>query len=148
MRFLAYTGTLDFDDGVDPAMLAAHLTECLRAAGACSVRAGPGIVGFSGGFYRVLPWHMLVPFERGEVIVDESTHEVRYRLSVAHVAIAITLMMAWMGVTAWQPMKHSLILLFIVPIGWLWLFVPNVLFGARRFEEFLRRAIDSAPAKT
>jgi hypothetical protein len=43
---------------------------------------------------------MLVAFDRGELIVDESTHEVRYRLSVYQLAIVVAAMMLFAGAMA------------------------------------------------
>jgi hypothetical protein len=70
MRSLAYKGSLEFDDGADTALLVAHLAECLRRAGAASVSVAPASVSFRGGLFRFTPWHMLVAFDRGELIVD------------------------------------------------------------------------------
>jgi hypothetical protein len=145
MRSLAYRGTLDFDDGADTALLVAHLAECLRCAGAASVKTAPAAVSFRGGLFRVRPWHMLVAFDHGELIVDESTHEVHYALSMQQLAIAAALMLLWAGEMAWSDTKHSLAVPFFVVFGWLWLVGANVLFAAPRFKDFLRKAVDSSP---
>lgn len=129
-------------------MLAVHPAESLRTAGACAISATSGNVRFCGGIFRVLPWRMLFAFERGQLIVDASAHEVRYRLSLGQMAITILLMMTWIGATAWPAMKYSLSVPLLLAMGWLWLFFSNLWFGVRRFEEFLRRAVDSAGART
>jgi len=145
MRSLAYKGSLEFDDGADTALLVAHLAECLRRAGAASVSAAHASVSFRGGLFRVTPWHMLIAFDRGELIVDESTHEVRYRVSVQHLVIAATVMLTYVGALAWSEMKHSLVVPFFIVFGWLWLVGANLLVAIPRFKDFLRKAVDSAP---
>lgn len=145
MESLAYKGGLEFDEGVAISSLASHLAEGLRRAGAASVRATSTSVTFQGGVFRVSPLHMLFSFARGKLLVDASKHEVRFELSVVQMAVIPTLMLTWILVSAWPVVKRSPELLVFLALGWLWLFLPNVLLGARRFEEFLRQLVDSAP---
>jgi len=86
---------------------------------------------------------MFAAFDRGELVIDESTHEVRFTLSFRHLATLAAIMVTCMGAWAWS--ENFPAVPFIVVIMWLWLTGGNVLFAVPLFKNFLRTAVDSAP---
>lgn len=149
MLSLACAGAFEFDDGVDKAALLAHLAGCMRKLDARAIRISLDSVSFSGGPFRLVSnWNILVPFDHGELVVDEVTHEVRYRLSFRFLVFAVTALVGFAGVSEWYAGNHDPVILLFVAFGWLFLVGGNLMTGIPRFERFLRNAIDSLPVRT
>ena len=145
MRSLTYTGTLEFDDGVDKTALIAHLADCLRKLDAHEIRISHTSVSFRGGMFRfVSNWNLLGPFGYGELIVNDATHEVRYHLSFRQLAWAATIILGCMSAFALYASGYNPGIPFLVfGFGWLWLVGGNLAIGIWRFRRFLRTAIDT-----
>ena len=81
-------------------------------------------VSFRGGLFRgVNKWNMLIPFEYGELVVDDATHEVRCRLSFRQLIVATTIMLGFIGAIAWYAASYNpvvpVLVFGMVGCGWL-----------------------------
>jgi hypothetical protein len=142
---LMYVGAIDFNQDIDSTVLPAHLANCLRNVHAGSVKTEANRVAFSGGAFRLVTnWNVLVPFGFGELTVDSSTLEIRYRLSFRQLAISVSIAA---GLMAAFFLFKALVAQFFtfVPIMWIWLVGFNLVIGVPRFETFIRKAIATAP---
>jgi hypothetical protein len=144
MFSLVRTGTLSLDADVNVAALPTHLVECLRSVEAKGVEVRGNCVAFTGGIFRLVSnWNVLVPFDSGNLTIDGSACQVRYRLSVRHLVVfgtgAVVVMTLFiLKSSAWQP-------LLLMPLMWLWIVECNLAIGTARFENFIRRALATAP---
>ena len=146
MRAPVYEGTLEFDTGIGKAALLTHIAECLRNAEARGVKVSGDSVFFRGGIFRFVGnWNILVPFGRGELIVDEVTHEIRYRLSLLQNLSIVTIVVAYGAWITWVGTNHAPFVPFAFAFAWLAFVGSNLMFGIPRFQRFLREAIDTAP---
>ena len=151
MPALTKTGAVDFNEGIDPSLLANHLAGWLRDVDANEVEVRPNHVTFKGGVFRfVTNWNVLVSFGFGDLAVDANTHEIRYCLSCRQLVICSAVMfgvtciciLSFSGVQgvisgAWTILELLLL--------WVCLGFVNVAIGVWRFERFLGRAIATAP---
>jgi len=148
IRLLTYTGALEFDDGVDTAALITHLADHLRKLDGRDIKISRASVSFRGGLFRgVNNWNILVPFGYGELIADETTHEVRYRLSFRQLICAATALLGLAFVIGWSAAKFEPVVPLVVGFAWLWLVGGNLMLGIPRFQRFLQDAIDSLPVR-
>ena len=146
MLSLECRGTLDFDDGVDKSALLAHLAKHLQEVKAREVTISCDRCTFGGGFFRgVNNWNILIPFGRGELIVNGTKHAVRYRLSVRQLVYTATIMIAFVSMESWSDIRHDPAILFLLAIGWFLLIGGNLMVGLPRFRRFLRDAVDTVP---
>jgi hypothetical protein len=145
---LTYSGSFEFDEGVDKAALILHLAECLRKLNAHDIRPSQVSVSFRGGVFRgVSNWNILIPFERGELMVDETAHEVRYRLSFHHLVFFAAIFFGFGCLIAWPDSKFDPAIPLVLGLGCLFLVGGNLMLGIPRFHRFLRDAIDSLPVR-
>jgi hypothetical protein len=141
---LTRTGSLPFDNDVDPTSLLNHLAECLWKVAASTVEIQGNRVLFTRRMLRLVSnWNVLVPFERGDLTVDADTREVRYCVSIRELVLWVTGMLVVSTIiilksSAWQA-------LLFVPLMWLWLVGGNLSLGIFRFKRFVARAIRTAP---
>jgi hypothetical protein len=144
MFSLVRTGTLSLDADIDVSALPTHLAECLRGVDAKKVEIQGNCVAFRGGMFRLVgKWNVLVPFESGDLTVEASGCQIRYRLSVRQLVVfgtgAVVIMtLLILKSSMWQP-------LLLVPLMWLWIVGGNLAIGIARFKNFIRRAAATAP---
>jgi len=104
---------------------------------------------FRGGIFRFVDnWNALVPFGRGQLIVDDERHAVRYHVSFRQLTYAATIMVVFGAAGGWFATKHDPVVSLFFAFGWLWLVGGNLMIGIPRFQRFLRKAIDNAPIGT
>ena len=145
---LTYTGTLEFDAGVDTTALIVHLADYLRKLEARDIRISQASVSFRGGLFRAVSnWNILIPFGYGKLIVDETAHQVRYGLSFRQLICVVTTMLALACLIEWSVATFDSVVPLVLGIGWLWLVGGNLMLGIPRFRRFLRGAIDSLPVR-
>ncbi|MHC4201600.1 MAG: hypothetical protein ACYSU0_16565, partial [Planctomycetota bacterium] len=86
-----YTGTIHVDEDAQASALMPHLVECLRRVSARHITVDGNRIAFKGGPFRfVSRWHVLAPFGAGELEFLPTTRQVRYRLSLVQLIIAVT----------------------------------------------------------
>jgi hypothetical protein len=145
---LTYSGTIDFNQDIDAAVLPSHLAANLRGVYASSVKMEVNRVAFTGGAFRfVSSWNVLVPFGFGEITVDSDALQIRYRLSFRQLfifAIAGLAYVAWFLYSSGAPRQ---MLAIFIPVGLIWLVGGNLAIGIPRFNGFVRRAIETAPRR-
>lgn len=142
---LARTGSLPFDNDVDPTALLNHLADCLWKVSASTVEIQGNRVVFTRRMFRLVSnWNVLVPFERGDLTVDADTREVRYCVSIRELVLLGTGMVALMATFVLASGAPKPLLLFM-PFMWLWLVGGNLGIGLFRFKNFVARAITTAP---
>ena len=145
---LTRTGSLPFDNDVDPTALLNHLAACLWKVAASTVEIQGNRVLFTRRMFRLVSnWNVLVPFERGDLTVDGDIREVRYCVSIRELVLVGTGMVALMAVFAMTSGAPKPILWFM-PFMWLWLVSGNLGIGLLRFRSFVARAIRTAPRGT
>jgi hypothetical protein len=143
---LTYTGTLEFDTGVDITALIAHLADYLRKLDARNIRTSYTSVSFRGGLFRtVSSGNILIPFGYGELIVDETAHEVGYGLCFRQLICVVTTLLGLGYVAEWPVTRFEPVVPLVLGISWLSLVGGNLMIGIPRFQRFLRSAIDSLP---
>jgi hypothetical protein len=149
MPSLAYDGVFDFDEGVNKADLLAHLASRFQKVNAGDIQISRDSVSFRGGFFRgVGSWNVLIPFGRGELIVDDIIHEVHYRLSLRQLIFSASAMVGLRACSAWFDTDgHNPFTLFAFAGGWVGLVGGNLAIGIPRFQRFLREAIDALPVQ-
>jgi len=141
---LTRTGSLPFDNDVDPTALLNHLADCLWKVAASTVEIQGNRVAFTRRMFRLVSnWNVLVPFERGDLTVDVDTREVRYCVSIRELVLFGTGLVGLLTVLllASRPPQP----LWALPIMWLWLVGGNLSIGIFRFKRFVARAIRTAP---
>lgn len=141
-----YTKTLTIDSAVDLAKLPAHLAVRLQQIKAGTVEVNQNHISFTGGLFGQgrNRWDILIPFGFGDLTVESSTRQLRYRLSFRQLFLAGTIMVGILtgfSYFAW----HSLSALLAAPIWWIWLVGINLLIGLPRFEKFVNSAVEAAP---
>ena len=142
---LTRTGSLPFDNDVDPTALLNHLADSLWKVAASTVEIQGNRVVFTRRMFRLVSnWNVLVPFERGDLTVDADTREVRYSVSIRELVMFGTGMVALMAILATVSGAPKPILLFM-PFMWLWLVGGNLGIGIFRFKSFVARAIKTTP---
>jgi hypothetical protein len=150
MPTLMKTGTVDFDNEIDPSLLPAHLGGCLRSVDADEVRVKDECVTFRGGIFRfVTNWNVLVAFGFGDLTVDSESRKVRYCLSYRQLIIFTAIMAAVTAATILilgNLQGMSLSLLTVLPLSFIVVFV-NLAWRTYDFKRFLRRSIATAPHK-
>jgi len=90
-------------------------------------------------------WPALAPFGRGELEIDPTDHQVRYRLRVAHLIVFATVATACMGAVMLAVRFPSVGVALFLPIAWAWLVGGNALIGVLCFNAFLRRSLAAMP---
>jgi len=133
--------------GVDKTVLIAHLAECLRKLNAHDVRTSQASVSFRGGFFRASAIGISIPFDRGELTVDEALHAVHYRLSFRQLVFFAAIFFAFGCLIEWPNSKFDLAIPLVLGLGCLFLVGGNLMLGVPRFHRFLRDAIDSLPVR-
>jgi len=140
-------GAVDFGNEVDSSLLAAHVAARLRDVDAKEVDVRPNRVTFEGGFFRfVTNWNILVNFGFGDLTVDPSTHEIRYRLSYRQLVIFSAIMFGVICVfLGTRGMISGIWTMLGLLMMWFCIGFINVTIGVWRFERFLGQAIATAP---
>lgn len=149
-----HAGAIDFDVQTQPSMLTAHLADCLRRVYARNITVDGNRITFRGGVFRLVTnWNVLVPFGSGQLEVDTTARQVRYRLSVAQLVIVATGLVAFIGSSMLVVPLPEEAGTFATPfvamfclIAWGWFVVGNLVIGVARFRGFLRRSVASAPS--
>jgi len=96
-------------------------------------------------------WNPLNAFGSGELIVDDISRQVRYRLSFRQLIIATTILCGLGGLTAWlirnlnSWVDHNPFVVVDILFLWLSSIAGGVAFGIWRFRKYLRDAISKAP---
>jgi hypothetical protein len=140
-----YSGTISFGVGIDPQSLPAHLASCLRRVEARRVTIEDNRVTFRAGVFRLVgSWNALVAFGFGDLTVDSSARQVRYRLSFRQLVVIATLLVGLMAASILHTLPSHQSLWF-VPFAWASLVGMNLAIGIPRFETFIRQSISTAP---
>lgn len=80
---LMYEGVVDFGRDIDPSNLPVQLARSLCQVDASSVSVEDNRVSFTGGMFRLVSRrNVLGPFGFGDLTVDSSKRQIRYRLSL------------------------------------------------------------------
>src|SRR5688572_19734145 len=142
------TRSLEFARDVDSAQLPEHLADSLRSVHATDVVVSQRGVTFRAGMFRfVSNWNVLVPFTRGELVVDETAKRLRYRVSFLQLfAVLVLFTVLAIVVMPRQGFSPGMVPVAVALI-WIWLGGGNLVIGLVRFERFLRRAMSSAPRR-
>ena len=146
-----YSRTVYFDVNIDLIALPAHLADCLRRLDARAVEVVKNRVSFTGGFFRLVNnWNVLVPFGFGDLTIDSNARHITYRLSfrqlVIYATVGVAIIAGFILYASYASPSWGAVLL--IPGMWIWLVGGNLFIGIRRFENFLRRAIATAPRLT
>jgi hypothetical protein len=145
---LTYTGAVEFDDGVDRARLLAHLAGALREKNARDIRVLDRCISFRGGIFRwVSKQNVLNAFHRGELSVDDARHDVRYALSIRQLVSSWTSFLVFIAsvlIAKSGPVGAIVSMLVAFPS----ILVVSVAIDLSRFRSFLRKAVDSIPARS
>jgi hypothetical protein len=149
MWSLEKTKSVRFDWAIDAAALPEHLASRLRGVRAEAVRVSGNRVTFRAGIFRIVSnWNLLVPFGSGDFAVDSENYEIRYTLSCRQLVLGVTLILAMGAICVLAtagPKTVQVLLLF--PLMWCLMVFGNLGVGFARFENFVNRALASAPRK-
>lgn len=146
MRWLQYTGSFEYDPGVDTQALLNHLVAELDRKRAAGIVVAGNTISFRGGpfpFRWVDNWNLFVPFDKCGIVVDHQQREVRYQLSIRYFVLYTALVFGTMGVSIWREgpaLLAVILLLVLIATG------GNLAISIPRFNRFLRDAIDTAIA--
>lgn len=142
-----YTKMLTIDSAVDLAKLPAHLAVRLQQINAGKVEVNENHISFTGGLFGPgrSRWDILNPFGFGDLTVESSTRQLRYRLSFRQLFLAGTIMVGILTGFAYFAWRSLSGLLVAAPIWWIWLVGLNLLIGHPRFEKFVNSAVETAP---
>ena len=146
MPTLTRTGTVKFDREVDSSALLEHLAKRLTDVHATDVRIQGNGVTFEAGIFRfVTNWNLLLSFGSGELTVDPARRTIQYELSYSQL-VSFSAIAFLVGALVLVGYPEVAWLMLVMPFVWLFMVWSNVAIGILRFENFLRRAIETVPA--
>lgn len=142
-----YCDSVHFNEETLAPTLPTHLAECLRRAGAWEVDVDDNRVIFKGSTIGTIG-DVLVPFGCGDLEIDSSNREIRYRLRTAHLAIWATVATFLATAILLAVRAPGIGIVLFLPFVWLWIPGGSILVSVPRFTAFLHRSISSAATTT
>jgi hypothetical protein len=145
---VSITGVIRFSrDAVGGApidRIAVRIEDLLDAAVAKTVIRRGNSVAFTAGVFRaVLSSNVLVCLDSGTFDIEDADDEIKitYHASTVQMLIVVTAMLFLMGALMLCLGLPRLVAVWLLPIGWLWLFGMNYLITSIRFPRWLRRGL-------
>ncbi|HEY1934839.1 MAG TPA: hypothetical protein VGG99_22770 [Acetobacteraceae bacterium] len=124
--------------------IAVRIEDLLDAAAAKAVIRRDSSVAFTAGVFRaVFSSNVLVSLDSGTLDIEDAGDEIRvtYHASTVQMLIVVTAMLFLMGTLMLCLGLPRLVAVWVLLIGWLWLFGMNYLITSIRFPRWLRHGL-------
>lgn len=146
--FPQYCGAVGFREDVMVSVLPAHLAACRRDVGAWKVVVDGDRITFTGSAIGTAfgpGRNTLAPFGCGELELDSTVREVRYRLRLQPLIALAAVAVGFAGAFLFCGKIPTVGIAFALPVVGIILVGGNLLFGVLIFSGFLHRSIAKAP---